>query len=326
MYDGFTPTNHAVPLDPTTELANNRPSLTQTYYNVSLINNNLTTNSGSPYSDAHLIVAAGINGPEYINITHNTFRAAINNPLTPHTSGGGFSGNLINWVNGANISYNLFENSQLYGSLNYQIAPGQDILGSAGGEVISYNYFCNLSNLTQAITDTGHDILTGNHFYWNPYLTNEFYHTNIIHIGPSSNGYDTYAIQTSGLFTIGNESPCYVFNTTIKQSGDYLYNVTPDVNTLSGTPTISYSNGLVGGPQPNFTWQGYKYTESVEPSYIQVGTNSTKAPPVDLQFNGQPFTVSCPCASFFSVRHQALWPPQRILQIPPRWQGRALDL
>ena len=67
--------------------------------------------------------------------------------------------------------------------------------------------------------------------------------------------------------------------------------ITPDVNTLSGTPTISYSNGLVGGPQPNFTWDGYKYTESVEPTYIQVGVNSANAPPVNLQFNGAPNTA-----------------------------------
>lgn len=65
----------------------------------------------------------------------------------------------------------------------------------------------------------------------------------------------------------------------------------PDVNVSSGTPTISYANGLVGGPQPNFTWDGYKYTESVEPSYIQVGVNSANAPPVNLQFNGAPNTA-----------------------------------
>ena len=68
----------------------------------------------------------------------------------------------------------------------------------------------------------------------------------------------------------------------------YSWEFAPDVNVSSGTPTISYSNGLVGGPQPNFTWDGYKYTESVEPSYIQIGANSTKAPPINLQFNGVP--------------------------------------
>ena len=65
-----------------------------------------------------------------------------------------------------------------------------------------------------------------------------------------------------------------------------MYQVAPDVNALSGTPTISYSNGLVGGPQPNFEWKGYNYSESVEPTYIQVGVNSSKAPSIGLQFQG----------------------------------------
>lgn len=70
--------------------------------------------------------------------------------------------------------------------------------------------------------------------------------------------------------------------------GGWEYNITPDVNTLSGTPTISYANGLVGGPQPNFIWKGYNYSESVEPSYIQVGVNSSKAPSIVIQFQGNP--------------------------------------
>ena len=49
---------------------------------------------------------------------------------------------------------------------------------------------------------------------------------------------------------------------------------------------VSQTNGLVSGPQPNFVWDGYNYSESVEPSYIAVGANSSKAPPVDVQFTG----------------------------------------
>ena len=43
-----------------------------------------------------------------------------------------------------------------------------------------------------------------------------------------------------------------------------------------------------GGPQPNFIWKGYNYSESVEPTYIKVGVNSSKAPSIDLQFSGVP--------------------------------------
>ena len=90
----------------------------------------------------------------------------------------------------------------------------------------------------------------------------------------------------------------YFFNTSLSGSVNteggssfWYYNITPDVTIAGGTPTISYSNGLVGGPQPNFTWDGYKYSESVEPTYIQVGVNSANAPPVNLQFNGAPNTA-----------------------------------
>ena len=73
------------------------------------------------------------------------------------------------------------------------------------------------------------------------------------------------------------------------------------MNVSSGVPDISYANGLVGGPQPNFTWQGYTYTENVEPSYVEVGVNSTVsssiakihpavAPSVVVSLVGTPYT------------------------------------
>ena len=160
--------------------------------------------------------------------------------------------------------------------------------------------------------------ITNNHFYWSPPILSSIIPfnrtTNIIQAyGPkdyrtgnptiSGIGYELPLDTNGTLYTISGNNQ-YLYNTTITQNNSYggagsggisewgLSNTEfvyswvfcPDVNTLSGTPTISYSNGLVGGPQPNFTWQGYKYTESVEPSYISVGANSTKAPPVDLQF------------------------------------------
>ena len=66
----------------------------------------------------------------------------------------------------------------------------------------------------------------------------------------------------------------------------YSYAILPDVTIQGDTPVISYSNGLVGGPQPHFEWKGYNYSESVEPTYIQVGVNSSKAPSIGLQFQG----------------------------------------
>ena len=56
----------------------------------------------------------------------------------------------------------------------------------------------------------------------------------------------------------------------------------------SDAPVISYYNGLVGGPQPNFEWKGYDYTESVEKDYIKIGVNSSSAPNVTLSFKATP--------------------------------------
>jgi hypothetical protein len=64
--------------------------------------------------------------------------------------------------------------------------------------------------------------------------------------------------------------------------GDWAYGVAPDVNASTGVPVVAYSNGLAAGPQPNFFWDGYNYSEQVEPSYIEIGVNSSAAPPVQL--------------------------------------------
>ena len=66
----------------------------------------------------------------------------------------------------------------------------------------------------------------------------------------------------------------------------WVWTIAPDVNVTSGRPVVSQTNGLVSGPQPNFFWHGYNYSESVEPSYIAVGVNSSRAPPISLQFTG----------------------------------------
>jgi len=73
---------------------------------------------------------------------------------------------------------------------------------------------------------------------------------------------------------------------------NWLWDYAPDVNTTSGTPVVSYVNGFVAGPQPNFPWHGYNYTESVEPSYIAIGVNSSRAPPVTVSLSTAPGTAT----------------------------------
>lgn len=168
--------------------------------------------------------------------------------------------------------------------------------------------------------------LSNNHFFYSPFYgqlyvnpagaTNntEFLKgsTNLTFVENSAgqtfeiNNHSTIAyeipIYVNDSLTASAEEAQYIYNSSILQrsysgtgiggngavTNAYSWVIAPDVNTLSGTPIISYSNGLVGGPQPNFTWKGYNYSESVEPTYIQVGANSSKAPSVDLQFSGVP--------------------------------------
>ena len=116
-------------------------------------------------------------------------------------------------------------------------------------------------------------------------------------------GYNTTVVSEEGSQYVWNTSvlqpnPFNVHNATSPPSTSYLsspymntswsWGIAPDVNTQSGIATISYANGLVGGPQPNFIWKGYNYSESVEPTYIQVGVNSSKAPSIVIQFQGNP--------------------------------------
>ena len=107
-------------------------------------------------------------------------------------------------------------------------------------------------------------------------------------------------IYLNDSLTASTEQVQYIYNSSILQrsysgtgiggnnavTNAYSWVIVPDVNTLSGTPVISYNNGYVGGLQPDFTWKGYDYTESVEPTYIQVGVNSSKAPSIGIAFNG----------------------------------------
>lgn len=69
------------------------------------------------------------------------------------------------------------------------------------------------------------------------------------------------------------------------ENTSWSWSVAPDVSTASGTATVSFAAGGEGGPQPNFFWRGYNYSEDVEPTYAELGANSTRAPAVELTFS-----------------------------------------
>ena len=202
------------------------------------------------------------------------------------------------------ITHNVFYNNQSYGPNAFESYPGPGNI-SEGSQVdimvfgqysqentynISGNYFLNLNNGMNPIFSVIQNYhstasIYNNYFYYKPA------HSFAVTFPLPTNYFYSYQIGvgTKQKTTISGSQ--YVYNSTREFSmsstrggPNYIWNLTPDVNTLSGTPIISYSNGLVGGPQPNFKWHGYNYSESVEPSYIKIGVNSSKAPDVVLGF------------------------------------------
>jgi len=219
-------------------------------------------------------------------LTHNTFNVRLVGVLQASSD--------IIQGNFSDVSDNVFYNDQTYG--NQYFALPYSILMNINNPspTISGNYFLNLNNYTVPIVvSSDRANMSNNHFYYSPYPG-----TSSVSIGKVTSTdnwpdfphtYDQltygYLVEKGSVSFSGSQ---YAFNSSVtfdQNLSAYIYSVAPDVNTLSGTPIISYSNGLVGGPQPNFIWKGYNYSESVEPSYIQVGVNSSKAPNVTLQYN-----------------------------------------
>ena len=189
---------------------------------------------------------------------------------------------------------------------------------------ISGDWFLNLNNHTTAFAEGTFNAntsvpccgwspkatLTSDHFYFSPQAPSEsilpsaFYDRKMTgpgstYAGPSGStiqtnstmGYEASASYPNGSISFSGVGQL-VSNSSIRQAGissqgvlsAWVWTIAPDVNVTSGRPVVSQTNGLVSGPQPNFFWHGYNYSEQVEPSYIQIGVNSTKAPPVTLSF------------------------------------------
>ena len=242
-------------------------------------------------------LVVGYNYPVYnFTLTYNTFYTA------PVFGGGAGSAQVI-YADGGNISYNLFYDNESYGTNAYQLNMDSQVIAIANNNDNHYttsinitnNYFLNLNNETLPIGNINYGAanitarITGNHFFYNPIISYKGIkplHPFSVKVGDGL----SYLMQDTNNNTYIN-NPQYIYYNgqslaplNLVSTKEYV--ITPDVEILTGTPTISYSNGLVGGPQPNFIWKGYDYSESVEPTYIQVGVNSSKAPSIGLQFQG----------------------------------------
>ena len=280
----------------------------------------------TPYTDTGSGYLLALTGPDNgtVNVDYNTFYTfmstggphnSMGDPINfePYNDGGG-------GVAKYNVFYNNFQNPN--DVKNYNVPVWTDIFFGPGnpsnekvGMVVENNWFLNLNNATmpyaeQLLATTVTSSISGNHYFYSPLKGADYVPVNILNqkyvtltnIGGHWNATYSMGLMVGETYVLGTNGQ-YVYNSSVTSSFDddyipggpnqtsYWYIIAPDVMQNGNALTISYSNGLVGGPQPNFTWDGYKYTESVEPSYIQVGVNSANAPPVNLQFNGAPDTA-----------------------------------
>ena len=236
-----------------------------------------------------------------VNTTDNSFDMFLSGQGLPTVASDGPYSGYFNFTN------NLFTNQGISGP-----TPGKywnppfttDILATGYTHVrIVGNYFLNLNNMTNPWMNQGdhYPVYTsGNHYYVSAPPLDSYNKAGYVAVYSNSELSNRSKVSIENLtYTILVNSSAstsdynYVYNTSLQRSSlndfhmnFYVYVFTPDVSIQSGTPTISYSNGLVGGHQPNFIWKGYNYSESVEPTYIQVGVNSSKAPSIGLQFQG----------------------------------------
>ena len=238
-----------------------------------------------------------------MNISYSSFLEILGGKGAPYDIG--MIGATTETVN---VNHVLFDAKNMYHNSSYFAQPFTAYFMPEYGNIyLNNSYFLNLNNYTKLFAygpNFYHNSFwpvnidfNNNHFFVSPYSSEAILPVTAINGNITASTYvNPVNGSSASKLTLSITKNPYMFNAGKTEATDsagfggnaYVY--APDVMLSDSQLTISYSNGLVGGPQPNFTWQGYKYTESVEPSYISVGANSTKAPPVDLQFNGQPNT------------------------------------
>ncbi len=189
---------------------------------------------------------------------------------------------------------------------------------------IENNWFLNLNNETVPMVMFGawpgapvgqtNFTLINNHFFYSPLsgqthvdINGPFYPAQNVTGAPIINGAPTESTATyeiPGGANIANQmidthnNGVYIYNTSIMQPWPSLPNglgpnisairdywsweIVPSLSINNGNPLLSYQG--MGGPQPNFTYGGHKYTESIGTSTFMIGADSTSAPSIGLHF------------------------------------------
>lgn len=240
-------------------------------------------------------------GPLYGTVSHVSFMSWMPGNGAPADFG-------LNYGN-VTIEDCLFEPFQLSGpnggvntpSAAHQAQPWSEYIATETqmNLTVKDNWFLGLNDYVRPFffqTGSRYVILDDNRYFISPAPLQPYVTVSLDTANASIGGY--YFLAK------GNVEPPHisedmlpVFNTTEtllchqSQTGgcDFsaiAYAFAPDVNISTNIATVGYQNGLVGGPQPNFLWHGYNYSEQVEPGIVELGVNSSRAPVVSIVLSG----------------------------------------
>jgi hypothetical protein len=219
----------------------------------------------------------------------------------------------------ATVASNLFRNSPAYVHGPFFAHPyAADIQAEGGTVTVTRNWFLNLNNESVAVAatnlqghaDGSHPVLrlSDNHYSYapaegqpfvdptGPYEASESPRTPVDFLGIPAESTVDYELpigeNVSGPQTDGDP---YIFNTTVLQAdptydtghsqlwpASWSWAIAPSVNVTSGAPVVSFAGE--GGPQPAFLWDGFSYRLAVEPTAVEIGVNSSSAPPITVEF------------------------------------------
>ena len=206
-----------------------------------------------PPDASSLILTIDNSTYQHFNITNNTlneFLSGAGLPAFLQLYGGSYAGYY-------NVSYNVFNNIGVTGPTPDRYINGPytvDIVDETWThERIVGNWFLDLNNMTRPWVDQSIYplYLSGNHYFVSPPPTNSYDKLGYV---PTFNYTMTSLENETYAITVGKgahlNGSYFLTNTSVYLSpsgiqGGYLYSYAPDVSTLSGTLTISYSTGNV---------------------------------------------------------------------------------
>ena len=269
---------------------------------------------GATYYNQTLLDAIGTDVPGTWGVTpqgmgiysYNTRSVYIENdtftgpPMGNQGMGDIQSVDFLGFVNAWTVSGCIFEGTALAKGTTPFAAPfGPFIYITGATWSITNSWFLDLNNFTEAIGNWGGNSkpasisLSGDHLFVKPQswtsqiLTPNQYTENasLLMYGMPMVNSSVVAYSNAGGTLLWNESHAVQYVAGTLEWG-HTMGYAPDALETSSGISVGYQNGYVAGPQPSFFYGGFNYSEAVEPLYVQIGVNSTRAPNVTVAFGG----------------------------------------